>query len=359
VDRALTAAVLPHFVVCAGAFYLGRFALARVERMTVFWLGLCGGFAAVVLFGWRQHFGGLEQAREFFHQLPDWQSYPPELRRKLTSDRIFSTLFYPNALAGALLLLTPVCLGWLWEISERWPLPARWLAAGGIGTGSLACLYWSGSKAGWLIALGLALLAWWTTARTARDDAATPASVSALRGRGWIVLGLLAAGLAVFAIRNADYFRRGATSVVARFDYWQVAARTALREPVLGSGPGTFMAVYRRAKPPEAEMTRLAHNDYLQQASDSGLIGFLCYGVFLAGSILVLRRRVWRLASPLARGVWLGSTGLAVQGLVEFGLYIPALAWPQFFLLGWLWGVSAEEESNRLAPAVPLSSTAR
>jgi O-antigen ligase len=119
------------------------------------------------------------------------------------------------------------------------------------------------------------------------------------------------------------------------------------------------MAVYRRAKPPEAEMTRLAHNDYLQQAADSGMVGFLCYAVFFAGSVLRLRRRVWRSASPLARGVWLGSTGLAVQGLVEFGLYVPALAWAQFLLLGWLWGVAGNAESHRLAPAVPLSSLAR
>jgi hypothetical protein len=27
--------------------------------------------------------------------------------------------------------------------------------------------------------------------------------------------------------------------------------------------------------------------------------------------------------------------------LVEFGLYIPALAWPAFFLVGWLWAAAA------------------
>jgi hypothetical protein len=32
--------------------------------------------------------------------------------------------------------------------------------------------------------------------------------------------------------------------------------------------------------------------------------------------------------------VWLGVLGWSLQGLLEFGLYIPALAWPAFALLG-------------------------
>jgi hypothetical protein len=38
--------------------------------------------------------------------------------------------------------------------------------------------------------------------------------------------------------------------------------------------------------------------------------------------------------------VWLGLMGWALQGLLEFGLYIPALAWPAFAFLGWLLGTS-------------------
>jgi hypothetical protein len=39
------------------------------------------------------------------------------------------------------------------------------------------------------------------------------------------------------------------------------------------------MIPYRQLKAPEAEMTRLAHNDYLQQGSDSGGPGMLLYAV--------------------------------------------------------------------------------
>ncbi|MDB6023564.1 MAG: O-antigen polymerase, partial [Pedosphaera sp.] len=38
--------------------------------------------------------------------------------------------------------------------------------------------------------------------------------------------------------------------------------------------------------------------------------------------------------------VWLGVLGWALQSFVEFGLYIPALAWPAFGFMGWLLGAN-------------------
>jgi hypothetical protein len=41
----------------------------------------------------------------------------------------------------------------------------------------------------------------------------------------------------------------------------------------------------------------------------------------------------------LTAAIWLGVLGWSLQSLVEFGLYIPALAWPAFAFLGWLLGL--------------------
>mgnify|MGYP003329991977 FL=1 len=106
---------------------------------------------------------------------------------------------------------------------------------------------------------------------------------------------------------------------------------------MLGTGPGTFFRIYQREKPPEVETSRLTHNDYLQQAADSGLVGGVAFTGFVAASVLVLGRRTrgdWPLFT-----VWLGVLGWALQTFVEFGLYVPGVAWPAFALLGWLWGV--------------------
>jgi O-antigen ligase len=43
-------------------------------------------------------------------------------------------------------------------------------------------------------------------------------------------------------------------------------------------------------------MARLAHNDYLEQFSDSGIVGGMFYGAWIVLSLLTIGRRVWRSA---------------------------------------------------------------
>jgi len=336
VDMGLTGVTVVHFGACLACYYLGVFALSRVQALSPFWMGLLVSFVIILWVGIEQHFGGLENTRRFMEEIR-WDDYPPEFRekldtpefrRKMASDRIFSTLVYPNALAGAILMLLPVSLAFLWTSCQHRPRAIQYgLVAVLAGTG-LACLYWSQSKAGWLIALGMGLMAFWRLRLSSR--------IKLL-----VVLAVMVGGLGAFFVRYSAYFERGATSVVARFDYWQAAVQVIKTEPILGSGPGTFKVRYKSLKAPESEMTRLAHNDYLQQGSDSGLVGFVLYLTFIWGSVWVLYRRScqssnWRFLFP----IWLGIAGLATQSWLEFSLYIPALAWLFFLLLGWLWGTA-------------------
>lgn len=156
-----------------------------------------------------------------------------------------------------------------------------------------------------------------------------------------VALAVAVLGLLGFGLRFQGYFAKGATSVGARFDYWRAAGKTFVANPVLGSGPGTFLAAYQKIKPPEAEMARLAHNDFLQQASDSGTVGALAFAAFFFGSVFLLYRNSHVRNSSFAFLVWLGLAGWGLQSFIEFGLYVPAIAWPGFALLGWLWGNSA------------------
>jgi O-antigen ligase len=258
---------------------------------------------------------------------------PIELVKRMYSTRLYGHMFYPNALAGVILLLLPVSLALVLG-QGRWRLPRAVLALGLAAVG-LACLYWSGSKAGWLIAIAL-LGAWFLHLPVPKK----------------LKLGLAGAamvlGLAGFAVKYADYFDRGATSVGARFGYWRAAAQTAMEEPLLGTGPGTFQLAYKRHRTPGAEPTRLTHNDYLQQASDSGWPGFALYAAFIGGAGWVLARR--RLDDPLLIAVRLGLLAWLMQGFVEFGLYIPALAWPAWLMLGWLLTAPTNQFDKSAAP---------
>jgi O-antigen ligase len=104
---------------------------------------------------------------------------------------------------------------------------------------------------------------------------------------------------------------------------------------LFGTGPGTFGKAYEKVKRPESEMARLAHNDYLQQATDSGIPSFILYAVFIVGAMIQIYWRGDVRKRPMKLAIWLGLLGWSLQGLAEFGLYIPALAWPVFAFIGW------------------------
>lgn len=332
VDATLTTATLKHFVGCVVCFYLGYFALGRRESPLAFLAGLIVALALVMVAGFEQHLGGLEQTRAYFYAYvyPQMPSVPPEYLKKISSSRIFGTLFYPNALAGALLLLLPVALAVSLKHFTRLTIGARQFVAAVFAAGGLACLYWSGSKGGWLLMMLLGLLAL--------------LQVPFAKRLKLLVIGVvLVVGLAGFGLKYAGFFQRGATSVSARFDYWQAAVRTTGANPVFGTGPGTFAIPYQKIKRPESEMAKLVHNDYLQQASDSGLVGLATFGSFVVGGMVFLRLRANLGDFAVVRfAVWLGLLGWWLQGSLEFGLYIPALAWTGFTLAGWLFATEGK-----------------
>jgi len=350
-------ATVIHFASCLAAFYLGLFVLGRMRLAKLALWGAALGLLLNLADACVEKFGGLEQtrdsiiaeieagkldpekvsakARESTGAIPPEiekqiatlpretaakvRQLPLELVKRMYSTRLYGHMFYPNALAGVILLLLPVSLTLLLG-QARWGR-LRIALALGLAVVGLACLYWSGSKAGWLIAIVL-LGAWflhWPLSNKLKLGLAGAAMVL---------------GLAGFAVKYADYFDRGATSVGARFGYWRAAAQTAMEEPLLGTGPGTFQLAYKRHRAPDAEPTRLTHNDYLQQASDSGWPGFALYAAFVGWTAWVLARR--RMDDPVRMAARLGLLAWVLQGFVEFGLYIPALAWPAWLMLGWL-----------------------
>jgi O-antigen ligase len=311
-----------HFTCCVVVFALGLWGFSNTKTLNSFWVPLILAFGYVLYVGFGQHNGGLEETRKAFYAQPDWQTYPKEFLLKIAKNRIFATLVYPNALAGAIIVFLPVLTWKLWELTASWPNILRAVITGLYGYIGLADLYWTGSKGGWLIALlmaGLFIL-----------HLKVPIRLKYILVVAGVILGLTA-----FAVKFSAYFKKGAPSVGARFVYWQAALSIAGEHPVLGTGPGTFQVPFSKIKAPDEEMAKLVHCDYLEQASDSGIIASLTYLGFVIASFWKLYR--YRNENITLQILLLGLFGFAVQSTIEFGLYIPALAWPVFFFLGWLW----------------------
>jgi O-antigen ligase len=321
IDPHLSNPTLIHLITCGVAFLLGWWALAPLRAHPWFWTPLLLCFFYALFNGFDQHNGGLDATRKAFFAQPNWQQlYPKEYILRIESNRVFSTLVYPNAFAGLLLLLLPAALWQCWQVTARWPRVARGVLVGLFAYLGLACFFWTGSKGGWLIAL------------IALSALAVQTKVSRRVKMLLIVVGVTL-GLTAFFIRFSSYFHKGATSVSARFIYWKAAAEITKMHPLLGTGPGTFSVLFKELKPPEAEMAKLVHNDYLEQACDSGIPGALMYFAAIA-SLLALTGRSLRPEDRLDSLLWLGLLGWALQGFIEFGLYIPGLAWPAFLFFG-------------------------
>lgn len=367
IDPSLTRATLPHLAACVVCFYLGLFVVAPHCRSKLLWVGISVGLCLTLIKGMNQH--NFEYRRDYKAMLEgdnagwketsteviqrskkegllvetaDGLKTNPNILDKLRRGRISGTLMYPNALAGAILLLFPPVLSLVVGSTKALRTPVRIISIGLIAYLGLGCLYWTGSKGGWLIALGMCCVYAFLHLPGSKRKKLTIVAIAGM------------IGLAAFVTRFSEYlFVKKAPSVGARSDYWRAAVRNTKDNPVLGSGPGTFFRAYSRLKSPQAEMTRLTHNDYLEQASDSGVPGFLLYGIFVCASLFRLARRLMPDSSLFP--TFLGLLGWFSQGLIEFSLYIPGLAWLVFSLLGLLLGL-LENTSTNSGPVARIPS---
>jgi O-antigen ligase len=361
VDAILTSATLWQFSGCVAGYFLGALVLGNGQMLRWLMVGVLAAFTFCLVRAVDQRLFEFPQSRQMLieGERVNWTNLPPEtllemkredvilntngvdvanpaILAKFAKGRVNGTLVYPNALAGAVLLLFPVSLVFAFNSTKRLRRAIRALVIllalflGGAG------FFWTGSKLGWLIAVALGGACLFRLKWPARWK--------------WAALTLvLLVGLGIFAVRFHNYFAGGATSAGARLDYWRAAAQTTIAHPLLGTGPGTFQRPYAQLKSPEAEMARLTHNDYLEQFSDSGIAGGIFYGTWILLALVIIGRRVWNLGSPLIVAVFIGLFGWFAQGIGEFGLYIPALAWTAFTLLGCLLGWSGNQIDKSLA----------
>ncbi len=170
-----------------------------------------------------------------------------------------------------------------------------------------------------------------------------------VRRRSW---GLVIAGIATLAVgfslwigigtvlhRFADMKRSEYLSASRRTMIWTDALQVVKKNPVLGTGLGTFEEAYR---PFQTQLVNLhvdhAHNDYLEFACETGLIGFsvLFLPIFylLVRMVISFLKDHRRYRSAILLGC-IGSTlGLLVHSMTDFNLQIPANAMIFAMILG-------------------------
>ena len=218
VDADLTTTTLWQFFGCVAAYFLGMFLLADRRALNLLLIGILLGFT------WCLVRGVVQKRYEFpqNHQMllegerSGWTNFPPAsvaemkngniiittngldvanpvLLAKFAKGRVNGTLVYPNALAGLILLLLPISLVIAFQPTIKLkPLIRSAAIVMTIFLGG-AAFFWTGSKLGWLLGIGIVglFLLWLDWSAKLKFLA---------------MVGILVLGLGAFAIRFHDYF---------------------------------------------------------------------------------------------------------------------------------------------------------
>lgn len=147
-----------------------------------------------------------------------------------------------------------------------------------------------------------------------------------------------------------DIHARGGRLVV-----WSAATELLQARPLLGFGLGTFDDVFPVVQPAEVvSRYRHAHNEWLQAATEGGLVSVAAIAV--AFGLLVTRTRPpshgSELAAAMDRALTASILVVAAHSLVDFPLRIPAVAALLGVMVGLLSVLPLVAPPSRTAPAI-------
>jgi O-antigen ligase/polysaccharide polymerase Wzy-like membrane protein len=130
--------------------------------------------------------------------------------------------------------------------------------------------------------------------------------------------------------------RRGAARLASvesqRYEYWRVGLDAFAAHPLVGVGAAGFRVEWlrERSKPDTALEV---HSLPLEMAVELGLVGLLCFGLFIGG-VAVASARALRANEPPAAGAVGAVTVFALHAAIDWDWQLPAVTLPALVLAG-------------------------
>ncbi len=233
----------------------------------------------------------------------------------------------------------------------------------------LAALLMSGSRASLLALLaGILTFGWNFVGRAAASDRKRSQKAGGLA----LVVGLplaAATGLLLMTGWLAPSLGRvhslisgsDTASVLMRQDVLGYGLETTLKRPLLGSGPGTFALAYQETRPfrPEFgsnQFVFLAHNDFVEIAIESGLVGFSLWLALLFVTVGRAAKFCRHGALPSEAAAAAAATvALAVYSGLNFVVNLPALLFWWFAMMGLAGAIPVERHPEPMG--LPVRAT--
>lgn len=176
------------------------------------------------------------------------------------------------------------------------------------------------------------------------------------RKRALLVAGLIATLLMAIALNNSRVFWRFQSFdriQTHRFRLWSYAMDAFLEHPITGIGIGTF-DYYLNEKTPEKEkyLTRYdhAHNNILDTAATTGIIGLLALLLFWGKVLVDLIHSFLREIDPVWKTIWLAMflaiVAFHLEGLTECTLKDTEVAIQLYTVTGLYYGITQYRRRN-------------
>lgn len=266
------------------------------------------------------------------------REYVAHYRANEADWRVFATFLNPGFFGGYLVMAIPITLAAFLAVKS----PAGVLGIGLAWAFEMAALFLTGTRfaiaSAALALMVLAALAIWTRSVGRKHILRLAVAVG-------VAAVVIALSLAPTAIRvSGKDAAEQSHSGPFRVATWKGAVNIIRAHPVLGTGAGTFELVFPRYM--VAGYARMAHNGYLEIASDAGVPALAAAGVafvvLLVSGMRGLRKEeepdlellLPRGATLLACGAIAALTGSLARNLLDSDIYVPALGYTFWVLAG-------------------------
>jgi len=284
------------------------------------WQALTGGYTAL--------YDLLYPVQDEIAQIPAWEG------------RITSFLEHYNGLAGYFNLVIPFCLVFAVGGTDH---VLRGLSRWCLAFATIALLL-SQSRGGLLAFIAMLMVQVGISARDRKTRMKRVALVLIV-----CLLAATAAGFFFQRLGEIDDF-----TAVSRLAIWGGAFTVFARSPVLGAGFGNLRGLMGGLLNLPDGWTGDAHNLYLELLAETGLIGFLVFGVLiilaLRTSLRHLRRTENHFNKMTALAIVTAICGVLVHGSVDYLFHTTPQVTALFFLVLGL--LNAQISSDKTAPTM-------
>jgi len=275
-----------------------------------------------------------------------------------------STLGNPDFFAGYLISLIPLLFACVFIVKRQWRVPLVILVV--LGT---VFLFLTQSRAGFLGLVFSFMLFVFFVLRKKETSKQTKIWIAAFVCFAVVLLLALSFKNGTTLTRIRESMDLKSTNIRFRLLSYRSTLNIIKDHPITGTGTGTFYNVYPKYRVPEmkevfdfVETPKYTHNDFLQIASETGLLGL---GVFLWMIFIFFRqglRIIKTSKDPYNNWVVLGSVcsfaGMLVQMIFDFNFYRPetALNFWMFLAIISVMSISKDSEGKVKKYAIPANS---